>query len=247
MTFSLRLVLLSSLGAIALAGCGDSGTDSATDQPVIAKVAPPAGKSWSEVVRFDEDGGAVMGNPDAPIKLQEFGAFTCGHCAQFTKDSHEELKRDFVDTGRVSYKLTPYLLHPVDAIAGAIVRCTGQERFFPLADATFLEHEAFIAGAASPPPGIEKAMELPPEQRFNALAKGWKLDQFYQQRGVPAQQIEQCLAKVDNLVAVEKSTNEATAKYQITGTPTFVINDAKVDGIATWAPLRDRLRAMGAR
>lgn len=247
MTSSLRIALLSSLGALALAGCGGGETDSGGEQPAIAKVAPPAGKSWSQVVRFEEDGGAVMGNPDAPIKLHEFGAFTCGHCSQFTMDSHEELKRDFVDTGRVSYKLTPFLLHPVDAIAGAIVKCTGPERFFPLADATFLEHDAFIAGASAPQPGIEKAMELPPAQRFNALAKGWKIDQFYQQRGVPAQQIEQCLANVDNVVAVEKSTNDATAKYQIRGTPTFVINDKKVDGIATWAPLRERLRAMGAR
>src|SRR3546814_6513333 len=94
----------------------------------------------------------VMGNPEAPIKLEEFGAFTCGHCAQFTKDSHEELKRDFIDTGRVSYKLTPFMLHPVDAIAGAIVKCTGPDRFFPLAEATFIEHEAFIAGASKPSP-----------------------------------------------------------------------------------------------
>src|SRR3546814_13637568 len=78
------------------------------------------------------------------LKLEEFGAFTCGHCAKFTQDSHEELKRDFIDTGRVSYKLTPFMLHPVDAIAGAIVKCAGPERFFPLADATFIEHEAFI-------------------------------------------------------------------------------------------------------
>src|SRR3546814_5644315 len=107
----------------------------------------------------------VMGNPEAPIKLEEFGAFTCGHCAQFTKDSHEELKRDFIDTGRVSYKLTPFMLHPVDAIAGAIVKCTGPDRFFPLAEATFIEHEAFIAGASKPQPGTEEAMKLPPAQR----------------------------------------------------------------------------------
>ena len=247
MTPSLRIALLSTLGALALAGCGESTSDPATQQPVIAKVAPPAGKSWSQVVRFEDDGGVVMGNPDAPIKLHEFGAFTCGHCSQFAKDSHEELKRDFVDTGRVSYKLTPFMLHPVDAIAGAIVKCTGPDRFFPLADATFLEHEAFIEGASKASPGIENAMQLPPEQRFNALAKGWRIDQFYQQRGVPAQQIEQCLTKVDNVVAIEKGTNDATAKYQITGTPSFVINEKKVDGISSWAPLRDRLRAMGAR
>ena len=101
MTASLRIALLSSFGALALAGCGGGATDQSKEQEVVAKVAPPAGKSWSQVVRVDGD-GVVMGNPDAPIKLEEYGAFTCGHCAQFAKDSHEELKRDFVDTGRVS-------------------------------------------------------------------------------------------------------------------------------------------------
>ena len=242
----LRTVLLTSMGALALAACGESKTDPAKEQEVVAKVAPPAGKSWSQVVSVDGD-GMVMGNPDAPIKIEEFGAFTCGHCAKFTQDSHEELKRDFIDTGRVSYKLTPFMLHPVDAIAGAIVKCAGPERFFPLADATFIEHEAFIAGASKPQPGIEEAMKLPPAQRFTALAKGWGIDQFYQQRGVPAATIQQCLAKVENVEAIEKGTNAGVEKYQITGTPTFVINGQVAEGIASWGPLRDRLRTMGAR
>ena len=245
---SLRIALLSSLGALALTGCGGGTADPTKEQDVIEKVAAPEGKSWSQVVSFDADGGAVMGNPDAPIKLHEYGAFTCGHCAQFAKDSHEELKRDFVDTGRVSYKLTPFMLHPIDAVAGAIVKCTGTDRYFPLADATFLEHEAFITGAQNAAgPDIEKAMQLPPAQRFNALAKGWQLDQFYQQRGVPAATIQQCLANVDNVTAIEKGTNEGVEKYKISGTPTFVINGQVVDGINTWGPLRDRLRTMGAR
>lgn len=244
---SLRIALLSSLGALALAGCGDAKTDPAKEQDVIAKVAPPAGKTWSQVVSFDADGSAVMGNPDAPIKLQEYGAFTCGHCAQFAKDSHEELKRDFIDTGRLSYKLTPFMLHPIDAVAGAIVKCTGPERYFPLADATFIEHEAFLEGAQNPAPGIEQASQLPPQQRFNALAKGWKIAQFYQQRGVPAAAIEKCLANVDNVAAVEKATNEGVEKYKITGTPTFIINGQVAEGITSWGPMRDRLRNMGAR
>lgn len=242
----LRTVLLTSMGALALAACGESKTDPAKEQEVVAKVAPPAGKTWSQVVRVDGD-GMIMGNPEAPIKLEEFGAFTCGHCAKFTQDSHEELKRDFIDTGRVSYKLTPFMLHPVDAIAGAIVKCAGPERFFPLAEATFIEHEAFIAGASKPQPGIEEAMKLPPAQRFTALAKGWGIDQFYQQRGVPAATIQQCLAKVENVEAIEKGTNAGVEKYQITGTPTFVVNGQVAEGIASWGPLRDRLRTMGAR
>ncbi len=246
MTASLRIALLSSFGALALSACGGGAEDPAKEQDVVAKVAPPAGKSWSQVVRVDGD-GVVMGNPDAPIKLEEYGAFTCGHCAKFAQDSHEELKRDFVDTGRVSYKLTPFMLHPVDAISGAIVKCTGPDRFFPLADATFLEHEAFIAGASKPQPGIEEAMKLPPAQRFVALAKGWGIDQFYQQRGVPAATIQACLSKVENVEAIEKGTNAGVEKYQITGTPTFIINGKVAEGVAAWGLLRDRLRTMGAR
>lgn len=244
---SLRTALLASLGALALTACGDNKTDTGKEQSVIAKVAAPAGKSWSEVVSFDTDGSAVMGNPAAPVKLQEYGAFTCGHCAQFAKDSHEEIKRDFIDTGRVSYKLTPFMLHPIDAVAGAIIKCTGPDRYFPLADATFLEHETFLEGAQNPGPGIENAMTLPPAQRFNALAKGWKIDQFFQQRGVPATAIEQCLSNVDNVAAVEKATNDGVEKYKISGTPTFIINGQVAEGITTWALVRDRLRTMGVR
>ena len=90
-------------------------------------------------------------------------------------------------------------------------------------------------------------MQLPPEQRFTALAKGWGIDQFYQQRGVPAATIQQCLSKVDNVSAIEKGTNAGVEKYQITGTPTFVLNGQVVEGINTWGLLRDRLRTMGAR
>src|SRR3546814_12762583 len=142
----LRTILLTSMGALALAACGESKTDPAKEQEVVAKVAPPAGKSWSEIVRVDGD-GMVMGNPEAPIKLEEFGAFTCGHCAKFTQDSHEELKRDFIDTGRVSYKLTPFMLHAVAAIAGAIVTCAGPARSLPLAAAPLNAHETIIPRA----------------------------------------------------------------------------------------------------
>src|SRR3546814_18103138 len=69
----LRTVLLTSMGALALAACGESKTDPAKEQEVVAKVAPPAGKSWSEVVRVD-GAGMVMGNPEAPLKLEEFSS-----------------------------------------------------------------------------------------------------------------------------------------------------------------------------
>ncbi|KAB2852946.1 MAG: thioredoxin domain-containing protein, partial [Sphingopyxis terrae] len=91
------------------------------------------------------------------------------------------------------------------------------------------------------------AMALPPAQRFPALAKAWKLEEFFQSRGVTADQINACLSNVDNISKLEQMTNKGIEQFKIQGTPTFVINGQVAEGITTWGPLRDRLRTMGAR
>ncbi|ALJ15386.1 thioredoxin domain-containing protein [Sphingopyxis macrogoltabida] len=247
MTRTLRIAILSSLGALALAGCGDSKTDPAKEQDVIAKVAAPANKSWSQTVAVSPDGGYVMGNPDAPIKIVEFASITCSHCAEFSKESHEEIKRDFIDTGRVSLELRNFVRDPLDASAAAIIRCAPVDRFYPLIENTFASQAELFAAAQANPKGGEEAMALAPAQRFPALAKAWKLDTFFQSRGVTAEQVNACLGKIENISKLEEGTNAAIEKYQVQGTPTFVINGQVAEGVATWPLLRDRLRTMGAR
>ncbi|MDZ3830556.1 MAG: thioredoxin domain-containing protein [Sphingopyxis sp.] len=247
MTPSLRIALLSSLGALALAGCGGGTADPAKEQDVIVKVTAPAGKSWSETVAATADGGVVMGNPEAPIKVVEFASLTCSHCADFSKDGIEELKRDFIDTGRVSLEVRNFIRDPLDASAAAVVHCAPVERYFPLLENAFASQAELFAGAQGNPEGGEAAMKLPPAQRFPALAKAWKLDQFFQARGMTADQVNACLANVDNISKLEQTTNAAIEKHKIAGTPSFLINGQLAEGIASWGPLRDRLRAMGAR
>lgn len=243
----LRTLLLASLGAVALAGCGETKTDQTKQQDVIAKVAAPAGKSWSQTVAKTADGGYVMGNPDAPIKVIEFASITCSHCAAFSNESHEEIKRDFIDTGRVSLEVRNFIRDPLDATAAAIIRCAPVDRYFPLQENVFASQEELFAGVKGNDAAGEAAMKLPPAQRFPALAKALKLDQFFQSRGVTADQINACLGNVDNIGQLEQGTNAAAEKYKIQGTPTFVVNGQVAEGIAAWGPLRDHLRTMGAR
>ena len=83
MTIRAAVATLAAL-ALGLSAC-DKASDSATGAPSanstpIAKIAPPAGKSWADTVTVTPEGGYLMGNPDAPIKLIEFGALSCSHC-----------------------------------------------------------------------------------------------------------------------------------------------------------------------
>jgi protein-disulfide isomerase len=67
--------------ALALAACGGSKEDD-TAPPKggpIAAIAPPAGQQWGDVASETKDGGFVIGNPNAPLKLVEYGSHTCSH------------------------------------------------------------------------------------------------------------------------------------------------------------------------
>src|SRR5699024_5224786 len=114
--------------ALALAGCGDkTPTEAPTSSEAIEKVPAPAGKSWSEVVTKTEEGGYRMGNPEAPVQLVEYGALSCSHCADFAKESSEELHNEYVDSGRVSYELRFFMLNALDVPATLLATCGSTE------------------------------------------------------------------------------------------------------------------------
>ena len=243
----LRLALLSSLAALSLVACGGGAADQSKEQAVIEKIAAPAGKSWSQTVAPTAEGGMLLGNPDAPIKLVEFASITCSHCADFSKNSTEELKKDFIDSGRVSLEMRHFVRDPLDATAAAILRCAPNERYYPLLEATFAGQAELFNGAQSNQAAGEAAMKLAPDKRFPALANGWKIDEFFMARGVPADQINACLSKVENISKLEETTNKAMSEHKISGTPSFLINGQIAEGANTWPLLRDRLRSMGVR
>ncbi|MFD2578185.1 hypothetical protein ACFSTD_05280 [Novosphingobium colocasiae] len=74
--FGLALVPL----ALALAACGkkdDAAPAALASGDPVAKIAAPAGKAWADMVEVTADGGYRLGNPEAPIKLIEYGSLSC--------------------------------------------------------------------------------------------------------------------------------------------------------------------------
>jgi len=65
-------------------------------------------------------------------------------------------------------------------------------------------------------------------------------------RGIGADQAGKCLADTANAEKIATMSNEQSVKYDIQGTPTFLINGRKVD-YNTWPKLKDELMKLGAR
>ena len=64
----------------------------------------PAPRDWSRTVAATPEGGFRMGNPNAKVKLVEYGSLACPHCRHFEETGYKPLVQQYVRTGRVSYE-----------------------------------------------------------------------------------------------------------------------------------------------
>ena len=239
-------LLAAALLPLALSACGDKGSETKIEKIAAGEnVPPPEGKQWSDVVSATPELGFVMGNPDAPAKLVEFGSYTCSHCRDFTAEASEPLRK-MVDTGRLSYEFRSFLRDPFDISMSLITRCGGPEPFFPLTEQMFGNQNAFFEKAQSlDQKAIEAAGNQPLDKRFITLAEMAGLIDFAKQRGISEDKVRQCLADAKTSEALVESVQKASQQYDITGTPTFLLNGSVVKDVATWQLLRPKLQEAG--
>ncbi len=234
-------------GAIALAlllsGCGgESGNQSGTSGGTTAATVPaPNGGDWAQTVAQTPDGGFMMGNPNAPVKLVEFASMTCPHCAEFSKESHELVDK-YVKTGQVSYELRNYVRDPADLAATLLARCGGPTPYFQLTDQMFAAQNDWFGKLQAMSPAEQQAMQtMQPAQVVSTIGEKAGLVQFVQMRGIPADKARQCLSNQAEIQRMVDMANKAN-QFQIPGTPAFLINGKLVENAASWDALEPRLK-----
>ncbi len=233
--------------ALGLAACGKK-DDAAGAGPVGAPlnaVPPPAGKAWTDVVSVTPEGGHVMGNPNAPIKLIEYGSLTCPHCAEFEEKGFPHLRDEYVAKGTVSFEFRNFVRDPYDTTMAMLTRCGEPESFFALTEQVYTNQKA-IFDQLQPIGAQLQAANLPPAKMFSAIGERGGLIDFFAARGIAKDQAAQCLAKSETATKLADDTQKATETFNVTGTPTFIVNGKNVE-VATWDALEPILKQAGAR
>lgn len=247
----LRRIALATLAAplaLGLAAC-NSGTeaDGGLSGEPVAEVAPPEGKTWSDVVTVTDMGGYAVGNPNAPIKLIEYGSLTCPGCAAFSAQASVPLHEKYINSGRVNFEFRSFIIHgPLDLVLTRLIGCSSPEAAVPLADQIWANLGPIQQRAYQDQGAMEAALALPEDQRFVAFAQATGVYDFFAARGISADQAKTCLADFASLEKLANLSQRYANEENITKTPTFVLNGQIIDE-SSWDQVEAALQRAGAR
>ena len=233
--------------ALALAACSGAGGDGNVQQAApVAAVQAPTGGNWTETVAKTAE-GYLLGNPNAPIKLVEYGSRMCPTCGAFGREATQPLENTYVASGKVSYEFRDFLVHgAMDLPATLLGHCVAPSAFFPVLEQTFQNQQAFNDKLSAMPPAMQQQLQaMKPVDAVNAMADQMGMVDFFKQRGLPEAKARACLSDMGRIDQLTKQTQDASAAGTVAGTPTFLLNGKKFDGV-TWSAVEQALKAAGA-
>lgn len=240
--------LLAAATMLASGACNaEQGRDSAAGNVAAEEaVKPPANGDWSTVVAQTAQGGFRMGNPDAAVKLVEFGSMTCPHCAEFDHEAMKPLVDNYVKSGRVSLEFRNFVRDPFDVAASLVARCGGTTSFFGLTRGLYADQRDWVSKIQTADPNAMQAIQsLPPNQQFGEIAKIAGFQDWAAMRGLAPEKTAACLsnqAEVDKLVQMQ---NDAVSSYNIPGTPAFLLNGEVLEikpGSSPWQQVEAKIK-----
>ena len=173
-----------------------------------------------------------MGNPNAKVKLVEFGSLTCPHCAEFDEKGGKPLIDNYVKTGLVSCEFRNFVRDPFDMTASLVARCGGETSFFGLTRGLYRRPAGLGRQDPGGRPGARCRRSRPCRRRSSSARspRSPASSNWAAMRGVPRGQDRRSAwpnqAEVNQLVQMN---SDAVSTYNIPGTPTFLINGELVD------------------
>jgi len=218
--------------------------------PATAVAARPVTKAaavrdWSRTVAVTPEGGFRMGNPDAKVKLIEYGSLACPHCRHFEETGFAPLVQKYVRTGRVSYEFRNLLINGPDISISLLARCSGPANFFAMSRYVYDAQPQWQKKLEDMSDADKAALgNMSTQQQIVRYAEIAGMGPMAARFGVGAEKAKKCLADPAGLQKLLDMTKAAEASG-VNHTPTFLI-DGKVNDAATWEELEpDLKKALG--
>jgi protein-disulfide isomerase len=173
---------------------------------LLERLTQPQGPPQPQVARVSNLGGYSLGRPDAPLTMVEFTDLQCPYCRQFATTTFDELKRNWIDTGKLRYvsRDFPLEFHQQAMNAARAARCGGEQGKFWEVRWTLMRNANLLSPAFISKTASDLKLDT---AAFAACTAGTKFD-----------------------AAIQADIAEAV-NVGITGTPSFVVGRTTPSGI----------------
>jgi protein-disulfide isomerase len=151
-----------------------------------------------------------IGKPDAKTVVGEYFSLTCTHCAAFARESMPRIKSELIDTGKVRWVFNDYPLDQVALTAAMVAHYLPPDRYEPFINALFQTQDRWAFNR-----GTNPTDEL------------WKMAAL---AGMSRGTFDKAISDDSLKSWIIQQRADATEKWKIDSTPSFVINGQKYAG-----------------
>lgn len=170
---------------------------------IVATAAP----AWAQQKPALPD--VALGRPDAPLTVIEYSSLGCGHCAAFHADVLPQIRKRYIDTGKVRWIMRDFPLNQL-ALAGAVTaRCAGPGAHVAVMESLFRTQETWMTGA-DPIAALERTAR---------------------QAGVAKARFDACLSDNALIAGILDHAQNLSKSKTVTATPTFLVGEERVVGM----------------
>ncbi len=165
----------------------------------------------------------TLGNPNAPVRMEEFADFQCPVCGRFTVEIEPQLINDYVAPGKVFfvYRNFPVLGASSYRAAEASLCAVDQGSFWPYHDILFANQD-----------------ETNPETFSQE-----RLVRFAAAVGLEDGRLRECLSSGRHSAEVQADSQDATS-LGMDATPSFWVNGQVVRGMGAYASFVDLIEGL---
>ncbi len=179
-----------------------------------------------ERVEISADDDPVMGSSRAKVTIIEFSDYQCPFCRTFWRETLPQIKKDYIDTGKVKFVYRDYPLgfHPAAKPSAVAANCAGEQgKYYEMHDKIFAEQDKKGEGTV---------------QFENSEIQSW-----VGQIGLDTSKFNQCFSSGKYDAEIDKDTADGSAAG-VEGTPTFFINGQKIIGAQPYSIFKSTLDSL---
>ena len=157
-----------------------------------------------------KDNDFVIGDKDAPITIIEYASMSCSHCASFHNSTLNDLKTEYIDTGKVRFVFRDFPFNYPALLGSMMMRCIPNEVRYDYMNALYLLQKSWVV-------------------RENATTMQ-ELYKIMQSGGMTKDEFDACYSNEQLENEILEGVIAAQKEFNIRSTPSFLVNGKLIEG-----------------